>query len=880
MTLTGSLRVLAFIAAFLSTGGDRIHAGTSDWTDPAYGSGHHGSWITDEFGLPAYRYTGCTGERTPCIAGDDAIHQLGNDGVNALAHGDGYVELYSARSYHRFANAYDETARAYAGGFGWVKDGANTWSTLWKDRPHGSRYERIFGMGYFKKIIEHKNLRLEHTIYLTEGEDAVLRERLIFTNTSTQLKSITYFNYWDVAWWHPRQITEKPEASGYDPATVRTSYDAARGVIKATSQAEPGDIERPDLWRDPVPQVSFVVHLNGAPHAFETVERAFLGSGGRALPHAVARGSLQNGIDASGMLANQDAVLATEKRFVLAPGARHVLDVAFGLSPRGEEDNVLARLEQEPDFTLPRIVARWAGTIPQVHFPGYPWLRRELSWSYYYLRSSVLREEYFDARVLNQGSIYLYKWGTNSGPRSTFRHLLPLIYTDPELARESLVYFLRAMKPSGELPYSTAGYGAWNKQGFTPSDHTFWLLLAVTEYVHATRDYAFLDERIPYWCEEGRGRCGSATVYEALVAAYGYAKNVVSTGANGLVRLLNADWDDFVVLLSPDRAATIRHGESTMNTALALASYPAFANLAEMRADTATANSVRRDVDALRRAMKAQWRDDHFNRGYVYCAPDSPMELGAASVWIASNGIALGVPGLIPPRNVQALAARIERDNLDPSPVGLAAIGSSEFEGGTPGNWYSLTGPTIEGLLQHGRRALAFRLFLRQTLANHAATHPEYGYGIWTGPDMYFTPLDEQADLGKAGSTWCFPEMCMADLPATNLFAHSEPLLSSLRLAGVRADARGMLIDPGVSGPFSWVSPGYGLIHGSKAVIGWTRAIATDQVVYRVRIPAGIQTEPRVLVNGLPVVASVEWDRYVVFSLPLKRGTYAHWVIY
>jgi hypothetical protein len=852
-------------------------------SDPSYGSGHHGTWIVDEFGLPAYLYTGCTGDQKPCVAGEDAVHQLGNDGVNALAHGSGYVELYSTRSYHRFANHYDERTRAYAGGFGWVKDGTKTWSTLWDDRPRGSRYERTFGMGYFKKVIEYKGLLLEHYIYLTEGEDAVLRERLIFTNTSRKPKSLTYFNYWDVAWWHPR-IDSGKNASGYDPATVKTSYDHERGILKVSSEAEPGDTERPDFWRDPVPQVSFMAYRKRAPDAFETLERSFLGKGKRRLPRAVARGSLQNGVDASGTLANQDAVLASEKRFLLAAGERHVFDAVYGLAPRGEEDKVLARLEREPDFTLPRIAARWAIKTPKVDFPGHAWLGRELAWSYYYLRSGVLREDYFQARVLNQGSIYLYDWGTNAGPRSTFRHLLPLIYTDPELAQESIFYFLRAMKPSGEMPYSTSGYGAWNTLGFLPSDHTFWLLAAVNEYVHATRDYAFLDERFDYWCEEGRGRCGSATVYQAMVAGYQYTRNIVATGTQGLVRLLNSDWDDFLVLLAPDRMSTSTQGESTMNTALALASYPSLADLAEKRGDHATANSVRRDVDALRMAMNAQWRDDHFNRGFVYKSPDTSIELGVHSIWLASNGIALGVPGLIDRSSSHALANRIERDNLEPSPVGLAAIGSAEFEGGAPGNWYSLTGPTIDGLLLHGERTLAFRIFLQQTLANHAATHPEYGYGIWAGPDMYFTPLDEKADLGQAGSTWCFPEMCMTDLPFTNMFAHSEPLFSSLRIAGVRPDARGMLIDPGVSGPFSWTGPRFGLIYTNASVIGWTHALATDDVVYRVRLPLAMHGMPRVMMNGVPVVVNIEAEdkaeRYAVFSLALKRGQYAHWVLY
>src|SRR5829696_1800309 len=60
-----------------------------------YGSGAFGTWTTDSFGLPAYRYT--LDEATsrlapqPELAGRrDAWHQLGNDGAIATASNDGY----------------------------------------------------------------------------------------------------------------------------------------------------------------------------------------------------------------------------------------------------------------------------------------------------------------------------------------------------------------------------------------------------------------------------------------------------------------------------------------------------------------------------------------------------------------------------------------------------------------------------------------------------------------------------------------------------------------------------------------------------------------------------------------------------------------------
>jgi hypothetical protein len=153
---------------------------------------------------------------------------------------------------------------------------------------------------------------------------------------------------------------------------------------------------------------------------------------------------------------------------------------------------------------------------------------------------------------------------------------------------------------------------------------------------------------------------------------------------------------------------------------------------------------------------------------------------------------------------------------------------------------------------------------------------------------MYFTPLEEKANLGRAGSTWCFQNMCMGHLPYTNMFAHSEPLLSSLRVAGIRADARGFVVDPGVPGPYSWTSPRFGLIYSENSVVGWTRAIANDSLSYRIRLPDSMRDDPQVSVNGIQVRSQLEWkargdgsmERFAVFDLPLHAGQYVHWLLH
>jgi hypothetical protein len=511
-----------------------------------------------------------------------------------------------------------------------------------------------------------------------------------------------------------------------------------------------------------------------------------------------------------------------------------------------------------------------------------------MAWSAYYLLSGMLREDFFATRVINQGSIYLYDWGANAGPRAALRHVLPVVYLEPASAREVIVYYLRAMRPSGELSYATAGYGGWQPFGFEPSDSSLWLLWAASEYVFATRDFAFLDESHDFYCEEGRGRCGRATAFEILKRAYDYQVDVVGTGSHGLVRLLDSDWDDFLTSASAgvDPARTEELGESTMNTAIAAVAYPMFAALADRRGDPGFAADVRANADALAGALAAQWRGDFYNRAYVYTREGVAIEVGGENLWLASNGIALLADAGLAPAERERLVARMRSDLLAPSPLGLASQGAPITPGlGVAGFWYSLAGPALEGLARlrdvPDARPLAWDAFRRQTLAAHAEAYPDIWYGAWSGPDMYFTPLDAAPPTSYPGETWCFPNvLCMRDFPVTNAFAHSEALIGSVRLAGIRADERGLVIDPAFPfDDFAWSSAAFAVAYAPGEARGSVSALGDDVIELRVWPPGEADPEEvAVTVDGRAVASAVE-DGRVRFELPVRGGKASTWAV-
>jgi hypothetical protein len=838
-----------------------VLSGSPTVFNTSFGGGNFGSWINDEFGLPAYEYSPSVA--TPPV---DAFHQLGNDSMTALAHADGYVELFTSRTFPRFANKYIASDFNFAGGFGWVVDGNSLWSTFYADRPPASNYQRIFGMGYCKKVASNGGLQLTQYVFAPDGDDDVLIEKIVFENISAMPKQIQYFDYWDVAWWFPRLGI----LSGYEWSTVTTVFDPTRAAIKAVSTSLAGNIALPNALGDPSPKTSFVTFLSDSIDAFDTVKKAFFGQGTRQAPAAVTAGSLSNSLDGSGLLLNQDAVLATQKNFSLAPGASRTMFVLYGIAARGSEDAVIDAYRANYAMRLADTTAAWSARLPQFVVPQDTWLQREMAWSYYYLRSGILKDDFFGLHIANQGGYYLYGLGLNAAMRDPLQHVLPLIYSDPGLAKETLVYVLRAMKQNGQIPYGIAGHGSWSNFPFDPSDMSLWLFWTVSEYVCATRDFAFLDEFHPFY------DAGGATTYDALKSAFAYQTQVIGTGSHGLIRLRNSDWDDTLVLSSGNPIGTATNGESTMNTVMAIAIYPRLAQLAVRKGDAAFATSINTATAALTTAANNQWKGNQFNRAWIedQLFSGTLTEVGANQFFLESNVFGL-LADILSPADVDTLVGTIKTHASDPSSIGASvqAAGATRFATGT---WYSMSAACLLGLLRQASsnahaRSLAWTEFRKNTLGNHADLYPDLWYGIWSGPDFYANELQNSQQPGTYS---------LSNFPIANMHAHSQPLWISLNIAGLRVDSAGYTIDPAVPfTDFSWASQIYQVQFTSRTAAGSIQALANDTIRMNVRLPASINPATMsVHVHGGVVPFSIA-SGMAVFDLPLTAGASTVWTI-
>jgi len=440
----------------------------------------------------------------------------------------------------------------------------------------------------------------------------------------------------------------------------------------------------------------------------------------------------------------------------------------------------------------------WAKSLPRLELQP-DWLGPEMRWHAYYLRALASYDEYFRSYIISQGCAYQYLGGMNIAARDPLQHMLPMVYLHPPLAKEVLRYTFSGMDKTGFIAYGISGIGMRTSCGFTfPSDTNLYLMLAISEYVLATRDFAFLKAELPYYpIEEGK----TGTVLEHLELAFKHLINDVGKGEHGLIKSRHADWNDMFLVeakyLYPelDDQTIEEQGESVLNTAMATYILPYFAEMLSSAGEKDFADRVQESAGSFRKAMAEQWNGQWFNRGWL---GEGRRMGGKEQLNLEPQPWAILGKNLDPVRE-QALRETLWNRLSEQSPIGAVNRWlSPEMSGRVPegvtvfGVWYSLNMPLVWAYSQL-KPEYAWEEFLHSTLGNHSRAYPEIWIGVWSGPDSYNSPKDV-----RPGMTWdSFPLVgLMIDFPIMCAHAHACPWFSLIKLAGIQPTADGFIIDP------------------------------------------------------------------------------------
>ena len=278
----------------------------------------------------------------------------------------------------------------------------------------------------------------------------------------------------------------------------------------------------------------------------------------------------------------------------VAPGASVTLRYAYGLAHarrRSPRSSKRWRAARNPFAHSERA---WRAWLPRVRFgAGRAWLSRELQWDAYMLRSGTTYEETCGHHIISQGGYYQYEAASRRAYRDPLQHMLPLIYADPELARETIRY------SAEEQPQAAASHPLSRSPRCASPPRPRHLrrprpvaAAGRAEYGLATRDLAFFDERLR-WADGGGDAVGAPKPGLPHQETQRGPHGGYITGATG-------DWSDFS---TPFLGMT----ESILVTAQPAYVYPRLAELAAPARRRRFAAQLRADAAQLRAVLAREW---------------------------------------------------------------------------------------------------------------------------------------------------------------------------------------------------------------------------------------------------------------------------------
>src|SRR5271169_326678 len=738
----------------------------------SYGSGHFGAWITDQFGLPAYRYTcnqiadpkAVSPVHTQWRSSTDHTHQVGNDRLVAAVSNYGYVQVRQDEGSPKFLNDYSPELGLYGAGIGFLTDEKAILSTYYPG--NGESFDRILGEGYFRKTVNGAGLGIDQLIFAPFGDDPVLISQVSITNRRSNAAQLRWIEYWGCqnyefsyrSWMQAspgsvkaanlrrefaerfahqfrvtadaRGLIESQTFLGRSPEDEKAWQEVQASLKKNPTGFLGGPV--PDLasgtaMEDLNPPSTFLVSLDGPIDGFATNAAKFFGNGGIEHPSGLAA-KLNNDLGST----DAGSALLLERHLELQPGETRSMHFLYGYLPQGFElDALVAKYQVETASLGPRSSAQWKTNGVRLRVPSEPWVERETSWHYYYLRSNLTYDSFFREHILSQGHVYQYINGFQGAARDPLQHALPFVFSDPEIVRGVIRYTLKEIQPDGSLPYGIVGSGVPMPVIYRPSDQEMWLLWLASEYVLATRDKAFLEEKIPRYPRQ-EATAEDPTVRELVRRAFAHLVEGIGVGRHGLMRLSNGDWNDDIVVghVPQALAAEVRQdGESVLNAAMASYVLDYYGRMLSYIGDSKAADQARAKAEAQRQAVRTQWVGSWFRRAWL---GQQLGWIGEDHVWLEPQPWAV-IGGAATPDQRAQLVKALNELVRKPSPIGALLQNRGEATMGSPagtltngGIWPSINGTLIWALaLEDGTSA--WDEWKKNSLALHAESYPE----IW-----------------------------------------------------------------------------------------------------------------------------------------------------
>jgi hypothetical protein len=832
-------------------------------TEKVFGSGYFGEWIEDDFGLPAYRYT-CDQVNDPKAitpmneawrSKTDHIHQVGNDRLVGIASNYGYIQVRQDEGSPKFLNEFDPKHGHYAGGFGYLTDGTDFLSTFYPGT--GEEFDRIFGIGYYRKIASGFGLVADQVVLAPYGDDPILISQITLTNNRDVSVDLRWVEYWGC-----QMYQFSPDAYLFAMQDKNVSLtrnyrhkfssrfnhtfkvlEGGAGVIESKYFEDQRDEKKSGtpkiVMKDMNPPRTFLISLDAIADGVSMDETSFFGKGGVLSP---------DGLRSSFSLPSDDQknekAMFLERMIHLNPGESQTIYFLYGYLPEGFELAILVAKYRKNLTKLWEISSnQWKENRISLTIPNEPWVGRELLWHHYYLRGSMTYDDYFKEHILSQGQVYQYIIGFQGALRDPMQHVMPFIYFEPNYVKEIIRYILKTTNSEGDMPYGITGNGMILPAPYKPSDQQMWLLWLASEYILTTRDADFLSEVVSIYPVYGKD-IPSKQVKEILLTCCSYFTNTLGSGPHGLQRISNGDWNDGVILGHFSREKhdeIIKNGESVLNAAMASYVLTVYGKMLKYTGDKENSEKVLKYAKDQKNAVHAQWGGKWFKRAWL---TNDIGWIGENQLWLEPQPWAI-IGGASDLNQTEILVKSVNTHLRKPSKIG-AKLMSKGVQGMdrelgmrvNGGIWPSING-TLIWALSYNNGDLAWDEWKKNTLAYHANSYPEIWYGIWSGPDVYNSDLSDypgQTHFTEELISWKGDKNAKihdntfsvnwTDFPVLDLHPHAWTLYNTLHLIGAKFTVEGVEISPIIpKDEFKFSSPIIGIEKSKNNYSGWYKPL-------------------------------------------------------
>lgn len=871
----------------------------------AYGSGSFGEWIKDEYGLPVYRYTlDQTKDKrglTPCNPlwrnPSDHFHQVGNDRVLALASNYGYVQLRQDEGAPKLLNDFYPPDGQYGGGIGYLVDIDGYLSTYYDG--NNPNFERNFGIGYYRKRVSNQKYQIDQVIFAPYGDEPLLISQVKITNNNPSEVNLRWIEYWGCqhhqlsyrafmqAYFFGiamKQSIGKTASRRRDFAKRFKSYFSTQlegrallnkqvftgrsvtdkilwglmQILMATifRKLTGGAVSMPDEqceFDDLAPPALFLVALDQLPNAFTCDPGSFFGSGQIAEPEHILR-PLNNVLAPN----HGQGAMLLEQQFSLKSGESKNCFYAFGYLPKNRSlKEIVDDYSGKKEKLFEQSMSQWKEDGISFSIPDKDWVAREVTWHNYYLHSNLTYDSYFDEHSQQQNGIYQYAFGFNAALRDLCQFTLPHTLLLPSMAKQLIRSILKQMHSDGSFPYGICGYGMIVPAPFIPSDLHLWMLWAVSEYILGTKDWDFLQEELPFYPLHGSPE-NSQSVIDRLILGYRYLVNTIGFGPHGLLRLLNGDWNDNIVVgYVPDKfhSQVIKRAESIFNASMAVYVLEKFVEVLNFAGMPHLVEEVKNNIKAQKQAVQKQWNERWFKRAWL---SDSYGWVGEDHLWLEPQPWTI-IGKIADLTQRHSLLKAIDRLLREPSPIGamlldkpLKGIFNKDGVFANGGVWAAINGLLIWAMAKEQQEG-AWDEWKKNSLACHADVYPDIWYGIWSGPDCYnsilssfpgHTMFNEELiskektspeDKRESGNHL---DLNMTDFPVMNMNCHAWPLYSLAKLVGIEFSPNGISITPVLKqSQFEFVSPLVGVRKDLDGYHGWYAPIGGEVQTVSLQLP-------------------------------------------